>query len=94
MEKLNAPSRLRSHCIHIDNRGLISVTGVKDVLSFNESDIMLVTEAGELSIEGNELHITKLNLDDGQVVVEGELIALEYSNAATVKGGIFSRMFK
>ena len=86
--------RLRAHCIHIDNRELMSVTGVKDVLNFNEQEVSLVTEAGELHIEGNDLHITKLNLDDGQVVIEGELIALEYADLREAKGGLFSRMFK
>ena len=86
--------RLRAHCIHIDNRELMSVTGVKDVLNFNEQEVSLVTEAGELHIEGNDLHITKLNLDDGQGVIEGELIALEYADLREAKGGLFSRMFK
>ena len=86
--------RMRSHCIHMDNRQLMSVTGVKHVDSFNEYEIALLTDAGELHIEGNDLHISKLNLDDGQVVLEGEIIALEYSDEEQPRGSIFSRMFK
>ena len=86
--------RIRSHAIHIDNRELISVTGVKDVDSFNDQEVQLLTEVGELRIEGNELHITKLNLDDGQIIVEGEIIALEYAESVEQRGTLFSRIFR
>lgn len=86
--------RIRTHAIHIDNRELMSVTGVKDVESFNEQEVRLITEAGDLHIEGVQLHITKLNLDDGQVMIEGEIIALEYSDAPQERGSVFSRLFR
>ncbi len=86
--------RIRTHCIHIDNRQLMSVTGVRDVISFNEQEVQLMTDAGELRIDGNELHVTKLNLEDGQVTLEGEVIALEYAEEQEERGGLFSRMFK
>lgn len=91
---LESSLRMRSHSIHIDNRRLMSVTGVKHVDSFNEYEITLMTDAGDLRIEGNDLHISKLNLDDGQVVLEGEIIALEYADEEQPRGSIFSRMFK
>lgn len=93
-KSIESGMRLRSHCIHIDNRALMSVTGVKDVLSFNEQEVALITEAGELHVEGSELHMTKLNLDDGQVVIEGEVYALEYADSQESKGSLFSRMFR
>lgn len=51
-QRLLEGGRIRSHSIHIDDRRLISVTGVKDVDSFNEQFVQLLTEAGELRIEG------------------------------------------
>ena len=90
----SVPLRMRSHCIHLDNRQLMSVTGVKNVDSFNEFEVTLVTDVGDLRIEGSELHISKLNLDDGQVVLEGAIIALEYSEGEPQRGSLFSRMFK
>lgn len=86
--------RIRSHSIHIDNRELMSVSGVKDVESFNEQEVLLITEAGELHVEGNGLHITKLSLDDGQVVLEGEIVSLDYEDAPDSRGSLFARMFK
>ena len=86
--------RMRSHSIHIDNRQLMSVTGVKHVDSFNEFEISLITDAGDLRIEGTDLHISKLNLDEGQVVLEGEIIAMEYTDEEQPRGSLFSRMFR
>ncbi len=91
---LEGSLRMRPHAIHIEGRALTSVTGVKDVVSFNEEEVSLLTEAGELHIEGINMHITKLNLDDGQVVLEGEVVALEYFEAPEARGSVFSRLFK
>ena len=84
--------RSRSHSIHIDNRMRTSITGVLDIVSFTEQDIMLLTEAGPLNIVGTGLHLNKLNLEDGQVSVEGELLALDYEPEENEKRGLFSRM--
>ncbi len=92
--RLDSGMRMRPHAIHIEGRTLTSVTGVKDVASFNEEEVNLLTEAGALTIEGVNLHITKLNLDDGQVVLEGEVIALEYADEPEARGNVFSRLFK
>ena len=43
--------RLRTHSVHIENRELASITGVKDVGSFNESMVVLMTEGGGLTVE-------------------------------------------
>ena len=71
----------------------ICVTGVKDVDSFNEQFVQLLTEAGELRIEGADLHITKLNLDEGQVMLEGEISALEYAEGEE-RGSLLGRIFR
>lgn len=86
--------RIRAHSVHIENREAVSVTGVKDVDSFNEQAVELMTEAGALRMEGSALRITKLSLDEGHVIVEGEIIALEYAEAEEERGSIFARMFR
>lgn len=86
--------RPRSHAVHIENREFASLTGIKDVLSFNETEIVLLSDGGGMTIEGNELHITKLNLDEGQIIINGQICAIEYDDLPTPKGSIFSRMFR
>ncbi len=87
-------ARIRTHSVHIDGRELVSISAVKDVESFNDEEVQLVTDAGDLRIEGNGLHITRLSLDDGQVIIEGEILALEYAESAEQRGNLFSRMFR
>jgi len=86
--------RPRAHSIHIDNRMRISVTGVADVESFNEQEVMLITEAGPLNIVGSNLHLAKLNLEDGQISIEGELLALDYEPPIPEKRGLFARVLR
>ncbi|MDD4075440.1 MAG: sporulation protein YabP [Eubacteriales bacterium] len=82
----------RAHAVHIEERSLMSVTGVRDVDSFNEQAVRLLTDLGELCIEGSSLRITKLNLEDGQVLLEGEILAMEYAQPEE-HGTLFSRLF-
>lgn len=87
--------RMRSHCVHMDGRELLSVTGVTDVISFNETEILLVTEAGGMSVSGDSLHIKKLDLEGGCISVEGSVDALEYEEPAPEKrGSLLSRIFR
>ncbi len=85
---------MRAHSIHIDERARMSVTGVSDVESFNEQEVCLSTLAGLLHVDGSGLHITKLNLDEGQVLLEGDILALEYEPLPTERRGLFSRVFR
>lgn len=87
--------RLRSNSVHLDNRELLSVTGVRDVGSFNERSVELLTDSGAMTVEGTGLHITKLDLEEGQVLVEGEVGAIVYEDDLPErKGSIFSRIFR
>ena len=89
-----AKLRPRAHSIHIDNRMRISVTGVMDVESFSEQEVLLLTEAGPLSIAGSNLHLSKLNLEDGQICIEGELLALDYEPPEAERRGLFGKVFR
>lgn len=87
--------RLRSHSVHLDNRELLSVTGVRDVGCFNDREVMLTTDAGAMTVEGEGLHITKLDLDDGQVMIEGDVSAVIYEDEPPEKRESFlKRMFR
>ncbi len=92
------PAKTRSHTVMIENRERITVTGVEDMDSFNEMEVILLTEAGFVTIIGSDLHINRLNLDDGQLVVEGLIQGLDYNDHEELRqkggNGIFSRMFR
>ncbi len=86
--------RAHAHSIHIDNRMRTSITGVVDVLSFNEQDVVLMTEAGALNIAGSGMHLSRLNLEDGQICIEGELLALDYESNENERHGLFGKVFR
>ena len=81
----------------LENRERLSVSGVMDVESFNDECVIVDTELGILIVHGEDLHISKLNLDSSELNIEGDIISCEYSDkeGSRSKGhGFFSRMFK
>ena len=68
------------HKLTMENREKLYLCGVEDVESFDENEIQVYTSEGLLSIKGSELHINKLNTQDGELMVEGNVDSLIYSN--------------
>ena len=64
----------------LENRNRLNISGVLDVLSFDDQIIILETELGMLTVKGDNLRINKLSIDTSEVIVEGEIISLGYSN--------------
>ena len=67
------------HRVLLNNRRIGSFGGVLDVISFDVSAILLETEQGMLEIKGKDLHVNRLNLEQGEVDVEGQIDSLAYS---------------
>lgn len=80
----------------LENRGKLSVSGVLDVLSFDDQVVMIETELGLLTVKGQNLRINKLSIDTSEVIVEGEISYLSYSEGAQNKssGGLLGKIFK
>lgn len=58
----------------LENRGKLSISGVLDVLSFDDQVVILETELGLLTVKGENLHINKLSIDTSEVIVEGDIL--------------------
>lgn len=82
------------HRLQLDNRQRLTVAGVDSVESFDESSILLTTSQGALAIRGSDLHIEKLSLDGGDLLVEGTVDALTYEEEDTRQGSFLSRLFR
>ena len=93
-DETRALTRGKMHSVQLDNRTRAALTGVEDVDSFNEAEVNLVTEAGFVTITGQDLHISHLSLEEGQLVVEGEISGIVYADNAAREGGLFSRLFR
>lgn len=84
------------HVVTLDKRENISVTGVLDVLSFDEETVVVETDMGVLVMSGFNLHVSKLNLDVGELEVDGEINSLNYEDdkLSNKKGSFLSKIFK
>ena len=81
---------LKSHKISLFNRSSGIISGVKEVISFDPNEIILDTEQGMLMIQGEELHVTKLTVE------KGEVYSMVYSDDGYMKGekgGLLRRLF-
>ena len=81
------------HTLLAENRNKLHLTGVTDVGHFNEEGLLLITSLGELNVGGSELQVTKLDLESGEVSVEGKIVSMSYSDNVRRNGGFFSKMF-
>ncbi|MGN1352044.1 MAG: sporulation protein YabP [Clostridia bacterium] len=82
--------------IILENREKLTLSGVRDVLSFDDQIVIVETELGLLTIKGQNLKITKLSIDTGDVVVEGDILNLGYSEKTLDKKGtsIMNKLFR
>lgn len=78
----------------LEDRKRLAVTGVSDVDSFDDRSVTVFTELGELSVRGEDLHISKLSVETGELTVEGRIDALIYTQEQPKSGGLFARMFR
>lgn len=82
------------HNVIMENRRNLTISGVMDIDSFDEQTVVVFTEQGELTIRGGNLHINKVDVDSGDLVMEGEVDSLTYSDNQPQKGGLLSRLFR
>lgn len=86
---------IKPHSIIWKSRKQGTITGVTDVLSFDESSAVLETEQGMLTIKGKELHMGRLMLEQGEVEMEGSVDSIVYSGSNPAKKGkLLRRMFQ
>lgn len=83
------------HNIILENREKIIITGVIDIHSFDDELVLIETEGGILTVKGTDLKMNKLNLDNNELIVEGKIVALIYSDSEGVKkGNMLNKIFK
>ena len=96
MEEKKVTKKDMPHNLILENKSKLSISGVTDVDTFDDSKIVLYTEDDSLEIEGYDLHIQKLNVSDGELIIEGDILSILYSGKDyKSKGkGLLGRMFK
>ncbi len=82
------------HNLVLEDRKLLTVSGVSDVDSFDEETVVVFTDLGELTIRGANLHINRLSVEVWEHTVEGNIGEMIYSDDTPKSCGFFSKVFR
>ena len=98
-DRKNLPQNNNSNVVQnliLENREKLTITGVVDVLSFDDQIVIVETQLGLLTIKGEDLRINKLSLDSLEVIIEGQIFNLGYSddNLKKNSGSLLGKIIK
>lgn len=83
------------HSVVVEERCRLTVSGVTDIERFDEEEVVVATELGLLSIKGQGLHLNKIDVEDGELSVEGELDSLSYEEQRfSEKSSFLAKLFR
>ena len=94
MNEYNKDKIRLPHNLILKDRAELTLSGVTDVDSFDETTIIAYTDYGELTVTGNNLHISSLDIDKGEMSVDGTINWLVYVNQGQKATGFFSKVFR
>ena len=83
-----------AHNLTIEDRKKLTVSGVNDIDSYDEQTVVAQTELGEMCIHGTGLKIARMSTDMGELLVEGDIVSVVYSDTQKKQGGFFGRVFR
>lgn len=87
----------KAHKLTMLNRRQMELTGVEDVISFDTKEVLLETTLGVLTIKGEDLKVNRLNIEKGELDIEGAVGSMAYSEVSAYgkkKETLIKRMFK
>lgn len=86
----------KSHSLFFEERKFGRVSGVRDIHSFNEREILLLSDAGKILIRGEQLHVKSLDLEEGKAEIEGKINSFSYLTSGKKKKeeSVWNRMFR
>ncbi len=81
------------HQVILEDRRVLSVSGVSDVDSFDGTTVVVYTALGELTVRGSDLQIQRLNVETGELSLTGTVDSLTYAENTSRRGG-WKRLFR
>lgn len=89
-EQTNTP-----HNVILEDRKRLSISGVTEIDSFDEQTVVLFCSDGQLAIRGDGLHINRIDVDSGELSLEGDRIdSLAYAENRASHGGLLGKLFR
>ena len=87
-------SPIRSGNITLKDRASLFIDGVENVLSFDENTVILQTTLGELTIDGEEMTVSRLSVEEGKIDITGRIYGLFYTDDRVKKRSFFGKSGK
>ena len=84
----------RWHNLVLEDRKILKATGIKDVEGFDETKVYAMLEGLSFTIGGKNLKVISFSAESGNLIVEGEIDSVFYSNTLSRKAGFFERIFR
>ena len=91
------PQMQQNHIIHMENRKKIDITGVREVITFDAVNVVLQTTLGMLNLKGKDMRVNKLNVENGDMSIEGEIVSMIYTtkdDTAGKKRSLLTKLLK
>lgn len=83
------------HKVIMTNRSSLLISGIEDVESFDEDQVIAYTVDGIMTIKGVDFKINRLNVDIGELEIEGDIDSIAYANGhKSDNGGFWGKIFK
>lgn len=85
------------HKLVLEERENAVIVGISDVVSFDEEEIVAETDIGVLIVKGENLHVSRLNIEKGELDIDGYITSISYEDENSFtkdKGSFFGKIFK
>ena len=83
------------HSAILENREKLMLSGVTEIMSFDDRTVLLCTQLGELAVMGRSLQMQNMSTETGDVTIEGEVQALRYGDRDRNRpAGVFGRILR
>lgn len=90
---MNEPKPSLPHTITLRDRAQLQISGVCEVISFDDTAVVLRTTRGAMTVEGEKLHVSTLDIDRGEVILDGTVNGIYYAGDGSEKSGFLARLF-
>ena len=82
------------HSISLNNRSSLTISGVEHIYSFSDKKVEIRTTSGDMIVDGENLDMSKLSIDEKVITVTGTINGINYSKAKEPQENFFKKLFK
>ena len=87
-------AQTRKHAITIENRKNVRISGISEVSSYDATAVVVESDCGRLVIQGGDLHIGSFDQASGNLLLEGNIEALQYIDSRPKSDSFFAKLLR